>query len=43
MLAVEERKGFLVGYEIYIKFRFGGVGLFVIDWVVGYRGNFLGV
>ena len=43
LLGVEERQGSLVGDEIYVEFRFGGVGLFVIDRVVGYGGNFLGV
>ena len=41
VLAVEGREGFLVGYEIYIKFRFVIVGLFVVDRVVGDGGNFL--
>ena len=41
VLVVEERKGFLVGYEVYIKFRFVVVGLFAVDRVVGDGGNFL--
>ncbi len=41
MLVVEERKGVLVGYEVYIKFRFGVVGLFALNRVVGDGGNFL--
>ncbi len=43
MLAVEESKCFLVGNEVYIKFRFVVVGLFAIDWVVGDGGKFLRV
>ena len=43
MLAVEERKSFLVGYEVYIKFRFVVFGLFVVDRVVGDGGKFLRV
>ena len=38
---VEERKGFLVGYEVYIEFRFVVVGLFTVNRVVGDGGNFL--
>ena len=38
---VEERKGFLVGYEVYIEFCFVVVGLFAVDRVVGDGGNFL--
>ena len=38
---VEERQCFLVAYEVYIQFWFGGVGLFVVDWVVGDGGDFL--
>jgi hypothetical protein len=41
VLMVEERKGFLVGYKVYIKFRFVVVGLFAVDRVVGDGGNFL--
>ena len=41
VLAVEERKGFLVGYEVYIKFRFVVVGLFAVYRVVWNGGNFL--
>ncbi len=41
MLVVEERKGFLVGYEVYIKFRFVVVGLFAVDRVVGDGGIFV--
>ena len=41
VLVVEERKGFLVGYEVYIKFRFVVVGLFAVDRVVGDGGHFL--
>ena len=40
MLVVEERKGFLVGYEVYIEFRFVVAGLFAVDPVVGDGGNF---
>ena len=43
VLAVEERKCFLVGYEVYIKFRFVVVGLFAVDLVVGDGGKFLRV
>ena len=41
MLVVEERKGFIVGYEVYIKFRFVVARLFAVDRVVGDGGNFL--
>ena len=41
VLVVEERKGFLVGYEVDIEFRFVVVGLFAVDRVVGDGGNFL--
>ncbi len=41
MLVVEERKGFLVGYKVYIKCRFVVVGLFAVNLVVGDGGNFL--
>ena len=43
LLVVEESKGFLVGYEVYIKFRFVVFGLFAIDRVVGDGGKFLRV
>ncbi len=43
LLVVEERQGSLVGDEIYVEFRFGGVGFLVVDWVVRDEGNILGV
>ena len=42
LLVVEERQGSLVGDEVYVEFRFGGVGLFVVDWVIRYGGIFFG-
>ncbi len=41
MLVVEERKGFLVGYVVYIEFRFVVAGLFAVDRVVEDGGKFL--
>ncbi len=39
-MVVEERKGFLVGNNVYVKFRFGIVGLFGVDGVVRDGGKF---
>ncbi len=41
MLVVKERKGFLVGDEVDVKFRFGVVGLFAVNRVVRDGGEFL--
>ncbi len=43
MLVIEECQCSLVGDEVYVEFRLGGVGLFVVDWVVRDGSDFLSV